>query len=297
MDRFSKTSGNAVDALASILDRAPPVAKPRLRDDTLLTAQWGHGPLHDYLPSMQGHVIITYYDQPQEISWQVGSDRLTSTTRSGSITIIPDGHEGRWDIAGPIGVSHVFMTEERLQSCADMLVKGRRVELQARVGFDDPIAARLMEMLGRDAESDTPSSRLFVEQATDLLCTQILRSHSSFDRLSAAPPPRGLAGWQVNRVTGYMRDHLGEDIGLNELSSIVGLSRYHFCTSFRLATGTTPHGRMIRLRMDRARQLLSDPKFRITDVALAVGYKTPSSFAASFRKLIGVTPTEFRRQL
>jgi AraC-like DNA-binding protein len=49
--------------------------------------------------------------------------------------------------------------------------------------------------------------------------------------------------------------------------------------------------------MDKARQLLRDPFLRIIDVALAVGYQTPSAFAARFRKTIGVTPTEFRTTL
>lgn len=86
-------------------------------------------------------------------------------------------------------------------------------------------------------------------------------------------------------------------IGLDDLSRILGLSRFHFCTAFRLATGHTPHEWLVKLRMERARQLLADPKLSITDIALAVGYETPSSFAASFRKAAGRTPTAYRREL
>ena len=77
----------------------------------------------------------------------------------------------------------------------------------------------------------------------------------------------------------------------------VKLSRFHFCTAFRLATGRTPHEWLTSLRIERARELLADPETRITDIALEVGYKTPSAFAASFRKVAGITPTEFRRGL
>lgn len=297
MANHDPTPSHPAQALARILDRPPPVAAGVLRGDTRLTRQWGHGALHDYLVPMQGHVVITYYGDPQEIVWQVGRERFASTTHSGSITIIPDGFEGHWDIAGPIGVSHVFLTEERLQSCADLLAKGRRVELRGRVGFDDPIAAQLMEMLGREADSPDPSSRLFVEQATDLLCTQILRAHSSLGSLPSSPFQRGLAGWQVRKVSDYMRERLGDDIGLADLAAVVGLSRFHFCTAFRRATGHTPHEWMVRMRMERARELLADTCLRITDIALAVGYESPSSFAASFRKSVGATPTEYRRNL
>jgi len=289
--------GNARDELARILDCAPPVVGEKLRNETCLTGRWGHGALHDHLPGLNDHVIITYYGEPQDIVWRVGRERLAGATRTGTITIIPRAYDGRWDIAGSIQVSHVFLTTERLQACADQIAGLNSVDLLARVGFDDPIAARLMEMLGREAAGLDPSARLFVEQATDLLCTQLVRGHSSFGALSVPQPKAGLAEWQVKKVTSYMHEHLGEPIGLDELAALAGLSRFHFCTAFKKATGRTPHEYLVTLRVERARQLLSNPALRITDIALVVGYETPSSFAASFRKVVGITPTDFRRSL
>lgn len=244
---------------------------------------------------MDGHVIITYYGEPQEILWRTGGECLQSTTRSGSITIIPEGHDGDWDIAGPIGVSHVFLSNERLRASAEQAGHFVNTEILPRVGFDDPIASRVMEMLGREADTADPSARLFVEQATDLLVTQLLRAHSARIGTSASKPHRGLAPWQVKKVTTYMRERLGAPIGLDDLAGVAGLSRFHFCTAFREATGSTPHEWLVRLRIERARQLLGDLKLSITDIGLAVGYETPSSFAAAFRKVVGTTPTAYRR--
>jgi AraC family transcriptional regulator len=288
---------SVIAEMERILDTPPDLAPAILRGDTRLTRRWRHGSLHDALPAMRGHVVMTYYSQPQDITWQVGRQRTVATTRPGTITLIPDGVEGRWDISGGIEVSHVYLTPERLQSCADPLTDGKSVELLGRVGFDDPTSARILELLAREAATDDPSSRLFVEQALDLLCTQLVRGHSSFQSLEPPAPRRGLADWQVRRVTGYMRENVGEEIGLNELAAIAGLSRYHFCTAFRLATGQTPHEWLMRERIERARAMLATSNATITEVALAVGYGTPSAFTAAFRRVTGQTPTEFRRQL
>src|SRR5262249_46296664 len=107
---------------------------------------------------------------------------------------------------------------------------------------------------------------------------------------------RGLARWRLQKVTDYVRERLGMPIGLDDLAGVVGLSRFHFCKAFRLATGYTPHQWLVNLRMERARPLLADHKLSVTEIALAVGYQTPSSFAASFRKATGSTPTTYRRQ-
>src|SRR5262245_35237153 len=105
-------------------------------------------------------------------------------------------------------------------------------------------AARILDQLAllRDdgAESD-PSGRLFLERAIDFLCTKLVCHRPTLGALDASVPRRGLATWQVKRVTSYMRDRLDEEIGLDELASLANLSRYHFCTAFRRATGQTPY--------------------------------------------------------
>jgi AraC family transcriptional regulator len=114
-------------------------------------------------------------------------------------------------------------------------------------------------------------------------------------RVGFEEPRRGLADWQVKRVTAYMRDALDQEIGLDDLAAQVNLSRFHFCTAFRLATGYTPWLTAQRIRC--ARELLANPDLPTTEIALAVGYKTSSAFTARFRKIVGMTPSEFPRRL
>jgi AraC family transcriptional regulator len=291
------TFRRAPDEISRILDKPPQLTEQVLRGDTRLTRRWVHGALHDGLPGMVGHVVVTHYGAAREIAWRSGGLRETSRTRPGSITLIPENHDGHWDVGGPIEVSHVYLTDERLQSCANMLASGQRVQLIDRVAFDDPTTSRILEMLAQDAVLQDAAARLFLEQAIDLLSVQLVRGHSTVGTLVRPAPRRGLADWQVKRVTNYMKDRLDQDVGLDEIAALVDLSRFHFCTAFRLATGQTPHQWLTALRISRARDLLAEHSLSITEIALAVGYQTPSAFTASFRKIVRVTPSEFRRAL
>lgn len=286
--------GSAAQEMSQILDCPPAVTEANLRADTALTQRWRHGPLHDYLRPLNSHVIMTYYSEAQNILLKSDSKRVVSTTRPGTLTVIPSGSDGRWDIAGEIEVSHVYLPEERLRQCVEAMTGGKNFELLGRVGFDDPSAARILELLSREASNPDPSSTLFIEQAIDLLCMQLVRGHSSLNSLPEPEATRGLAEWQVKKVTQYMREHLADEIGLDELAGLIQLSRFYFCTAFRLATGQTPHDWLRAERIARARKLLADPLLSITDIGLSVGYGTPSSFAAAFRKLVGLTPSQFR---
>ena len=153
-----------------------------------------------------------------------------------------------------------------------------------------------MRLLSQESVTADAASRMFVERSWTSCAPA--RAGTFVDRRPAqAAPRRGLADWQVKRVTAYMREHLDREINLDMVAGLVELSRYHFCTAFRLATGQTPHNWLTALRMGRARRLLAEPDMSITEIALAVGYQTPSAFTATFRKTARVTPSEFRRAL
>ncbi len=283
--------------MSRILDRPPVILAERLVDGTRLTGRWTHGPVHDSLPAMSAHTVCAIYGGDSEISLRrAGRLRHQSYTRRGTIVLIPTGHDGRWDIAGATKTSHVYLSQKRLQAGAGALSGNRSVELLDRVCFADPTITRILAVLSGEA-TDEPSARLFLEQALDLLCMQLVRAHSTFGALPDPKPNRGLANRHVKRVTAYMSEMMEQPISLDELAALVDMSRFHFCTSFRQATGRSPYQWLTHLRIGRAKELLANPLLPITEIALCVGYQTPSSFAASFRKTVGVSPSEFRRQL
>lgn len=285
-----------VDAFAQIVGRPPLLAADTAPDGVRLTSRWRHEAMKGHLPALSDHVLVTYYAAPRDLHWRSGDNRIVSRAQIDSINVIPQGHDGRWDVTGPIEVSHIYLTDARLQSCAEAVGRGKNVRLIDRAGFADPVTAGLMRMLSREGSPEVQSSRLFLDHAIDLLCVQLIRAHSSVGALTTITKRRGLADWQVKRVIEFMRERLDQDIGLSDLAGLVNLSRHHFCTSFRLATGQTPHERFMHLRIDKARERLAASSVSITEIAMEVGYETPSAFTASFRKITAMTPSDYRRE-
>jgi AraC family transcriptional regulator len=284
------------EQMARLLGKPLPLAPWTLPCGTRLTTVWTRDAFHGYAAGMDGHLIAGYHRRAQRCSWTVENRRLAGILSPRTMTLIPATYDGQWTLAGPLEVSHVYLSTKRFESSVEQLGGGRNAELVGRVGHDDPALVRVLDLLSHEASTQSAPT-LFVDEMLDLLCLQLIRRHCVFSQAPVSPLKRGLTPKQLRLVTGYMREHLERDITLAELANLLQLSRFYFCTAFRSATGKRPHEWLTLQRIARARTLLKDGGLRIVDVGLAVGYQTPSAFAAAFRKVMGQPPSEYRRQL
>jgi YesN/AraC family two-component response regulator len=103
-------------------------------------------------------------------------------------------------------------------------------------------------------------------------------------------PNRGL-----RRAVAYVEARLHTHVSLDQVAREAGMSKFHFCRVFKSITGLTFREFLARRRIARAVELLRDPDRSLTDVYLEVGFKDMSHFSRVFRKLVGQSPSRFRR--
>ena len=169
-------------------------------------------------------------------------------------------------------------------------------DLQPRLLFENGGLWEIVRKLKAQIGSTDPGDRMYAEALGVLLAHELLRLHG------AAPAPRpavrgGLAGWQQKRVLDFMEEHLAEDISLKALADLAQLSPYHFLRSFKQSLGAPPHRYWTGRRIERAKALLANRRASITEIAFNVGFNGTSAFSATFHRITGQTPTDYRRGL
>jgi AraC family transcriptional regulator len=99
---------------------------------------------------------------------------------------------------------------------------------------------------------------------------------------------------RVAGVIDFIRANPGANISLLAMAQIAGVSPNHFVLLFTEATGLTPHQYVLRTRIESATIYLKDPALSIADVSRLTGFRTQEHFTKVFRKIVGVTPRDFR---
>jgi AraC-like DNA-binding protein len=104
----------------------------------------------------------------------------------------------------------------------------------------------------------------------------------------------GLTPRALQRIREYIEGHLAENIELEMLADIAGLSKWHFARAFKQTVGTPPHFYLIQRRLERAQELLAETNLSLGQIALRSGFSDQSHFSRRFRMFLGVSPRSFR---
>lgn len=101
----------------------------------------------------------------------------------------------------------------------------------------------------------------------------------------------------ITKAKQYILEKLDEPLRLDEVAAQVRVSPFYFCKLFKSTTGMTFTEFVNRQRIERAKRRLLDPSERITEIAYDIGYQSLSQFNRSFLRIVGESPTQFRKRM
>jgi AraC-like DNA-binding protein len=100
----------------------------------------------------------------------------------------------------------------------------------------------------------------------------------------------------LRRAKDLIDRDFAEPLDVPALAREAHASRAHFVRSFKRAFGETPHRYLLRRRIERAKELLRNTPLSVTEVSLAVGFRSLGSFSTAFRQLVGESPSAYARR-
>jgi AraC-like DNA-binding protein len=117
---------------------------------------------------------------------------------------------------------------------------------------------------------------------------------------NASSPEKNMPGKQEEyiekfiEICDYIRVHCSDNLSLDTVADMSGFSKFYFSKLFKQFTNVSFYKYVNQKRIDKAAELLTEPKNSVTEVALSCGFSSLSSFIRMFKIIKGCTPTEFR---
>ena len=123
------------------------------------------------------------------------------------------------------------------------------------------------------------------------------RKNQEQQTVLAAPEEQGDKSRYIREALNYIAEHYGDsDISIATVSAAVGISESHLSHLFKKETDYTVAAYITRYRMRAAMKLLEDCRNRVSEVAEQVGYRDITYFSSTFKKIVGMTPSEYQNR-
>lgn len=222
-------------------------------------------------------------------------------------------HRGFADILQPIDFSIVAPGEVHANRTLDNLARSlmtfyvQPAKLQSLVrqlGGKTSASVCFKTGFYRDPECLESLTNLFsvLHQSTSLLERESALLEAFFllaTRHSTAiveQPTIGNERTRVHKVMEFFLENLDDNVSIGDLARRFNCTPFHLIRFFKKESGLTPYACLLRLRLERVRELISQGR-SIVDIALETGFADQSHLTRHFKTLYGITPGQFKRQI
>lgn len=181
-------------------------------------------------------------------------------------------------------ISVVTSDENYIKSYV-VLVVSEVIQYCIRLGMDtEQLSQRLMEMIRSAFLAGTLSK---LHEVTNAFLLETIGTKDNSELFLKE---------RIHIGRAYIEQFHTEDLSLQDLSQLCGYSDAYFCRLFKKTTGKTYTAYLAQCRIEHAKQLLEENRKSISAIAEAVGFRSFSHFCICFRKLVGKTPSEYRKE-
>jgi AraC family transcriptional regulator len=248
------------------------------------------------VPAITHHRLVLVTRPPEDLDLRYEGVKRHRPTPAGSISVVPAGSPVWARSSGHKDELHIFLEAGLVSRVAAEAfdLDPARTMVPPLDGLDLPHLRAAMWTVDAELTAGGAGGPLAAESLANVLAVHLLR-HVLAPRQPARRRDGTLPRAKLRAIVEYIEEHLGASPSLEQLAAVARLSPYYFARQFKRATGLPPHQYVIQRRVERAKQLLQgDDDFSLAEVAAHAGFSDQSQFSHHFKRLVGVTPGQFR---
>jgi AraC family transcriptional regulator len=212
----------------------------------------------------------------------------------GAVSAINLQDEPAVRVPHPFDALILYVTQASLDEVAYAHRAPRVDQLAWPLGAFDPVVYHMGKTFLSSQEQPHRTSKIFSDHLLHALNCHFVCSYGGVT-LSAPRFHGGLSSLQMRRATELLEAHLDGKIALQQVAEACDLSISHFARAFKQSFRKPPYKWLTERRVDKARDLMTNSRLPLADIAAQCGFADQSALNRSFKRMHGVSPGIWRR--
>lgn len=245
-------------------------------------------------PALDFNYVVMHISNSVTLELSVDNERISRRIVPGDLHVLPQGRRLESHLSASCALLVIALFDTALiQLGGDGDTTCR---LRPYLAIRDLHLQNFLAAMREELRHGCPAGAIYLRDLIRTLIRYLVRRYSTLAESPVFVTPDGLPPNRLRLVLDYMHRHLDGELTLNSMATLVQMSPQHFANLFRKSTGVAPHQYVLRERLETARCMLLETNRPIADIALEVGFASQSHFTDVFHKMLGYTPSRYRRQ-
>ncbi len=244
-------------------------------------------------PHLNDYRIAVMMEPVDARIWQQGRPVWGGVIAAERFRICPPGTGNQWSRLSSCDIVNLFVPASLVDSLGALRETGAPLTLGARQFTSDRYVMETVRRMLNAGVMAGPLQSQFCDGLMVALLSYLLEHYSQPQQPAQAST---LGGARLRRVLAYMDQHLGEAVSNQQLADLCAMSPAHFSREFHAALGLPPHRYLMKMRLEKARDLLLAGGHAMADIADLCGFHDGSHFSRAFTRHFGAPPARFRQQ-
>ncbi|PKH05064.1 helix-turn-helix domain-containing protein [Moritella sp. Urea-trap-13] len=212
----------------------------------------------------------------------------------GKFCLMPKGSESHWQLGQTQQFMHLYFNDDYLKQLALKVfdIDPRMLQLPELTFTNDAATEALFRHCMATSDWRSGHDHLAMEQVTNTILVSMLQNMGITKLMS--PVKGGLAPKIAALVCDYMQANFHRQVYLAELAELAQLSEYHFCRMFKQSMAQTPQAYLLATRIEQVKLRVSKGQASMAEIALECGFANQSHMGRYFKKLVGISPRQYR---
>jgi AraC family transcriptional regulator len=263
---------------------------------SLYAATFREAPLAITEPAIGHPSLIYHLARTTEVSRRIDGERgERALIAPGRFCVTPGDATAYWQHSGNPEILQLYLRDAVYERAVTDMFGGAAATLLPRFAVVDPLLEQLAIAVLNALRDGSVEDRLYVETIAQLIAVHLARVHSTQSRARREAPLERLSPVRIRRLLDYIEQNLGGDLSLEAMAAEVELSPLYLVRAFRSTVGKSPHQYVVGRRVEHARRLLAGTDLPIAEIALAAGFSSQSHLSNWFRRMVGVSPAQYRK--